>query len=85
MEEPKYIENFSTKELEEELQRRNQKPEPRVFIDWTPIHDYILDVVLGLSLAEGVPKDLETRLLEIVIDAMYSNPDKFWEWWRNNA
>jgi len=85
MEEPKYIENFSTKELEEELQRRNQKPEPRDVIDWTPVHVYMLDVVGGVDAGLGVPQDLENGLLETVIDVMYECPYEFWAWWRNKA
>jgi len=78
--------DFSTEELEAEIKRRKpQKPEPRLFIDWTPVHDYILDVVLNISLAEGVPDDLENALLETVIDVMYERPYEFWAWWRNET
>jgi len=84
MEEPKYIENFSTKELEEELELRKKRlPALRRKINWSIVEQYVNQTITNLQNNYGLPKDFEHSLMEIILETMYE--DGIFLWWNHQV
>ena len=91
MEEPKYIENFSTEELEAELQHRKAiKPSALPLysvnfpsVDYADLYNYTVSLVDGLDAGEGLPDDYEQSLVEKAVETVYGND--IWKWWRSKV
>ena len=82
------LNDFSTKELEAELERRKQfskKPETLDLkeIEWEHVLSYVEEGVSQLDSGLGLPKDFENELFETVMEVVYGSD--IWQWWNNKV
>ena len=87
----KDIKDFTSKELEAEISRRETiarkqlKPLALPCINWLPLIEYMEEIVDNVDESEdGYPgKDYENYLMETVVECIYGKG--FWDWWNKNA
>lgn len=70
--------NFSTEELQEELERR-KKPCPVLNPDWASVLAYTQAALTQVACGNGLPKDFEHYLMETVLEAVYGKG--IFPWW----
>lgn len=76
------LKDFSTEELETEVERRKNPPRPQPKLvrdmDWTSVVDYLEDAMNGAE-AGQIPDEVEHYLFENVMEIVYGT--SVWKWW----
>lgn len=77
------LSDFSTVELEQEVQRRvNSPPRQKSIIDFAAVLSYVQVAMKQIQAGQGIPKDFEHNLMEEVLVTIYGTD--IWKWWSHN-
>lgn len=74
------LRDFSTEELEKEIERRqHQEPELLKNINWDSVTAYMRNAVMIVNQGMGLRDDFEDQLKNLVLEAMYGKD--IFKWW----
>ena len=74
--------DFSTEELEKEIERRkNQEPKLLAKVDWSNVMSYMRSAVMIVHQGMGLRDDFEDQLKNLVLEAMYGKD--IFKWWNH--
>lgn len=70
--------NYTTEELEAEVNRRKNMPKMIVDPNWDGLMDYVEESLDQVSRGDGFPKDFEHWIYENVMETLYGTD--IWAW-----